>query len=865
MKRTLLLLSVFIFLVAALCATLSACSFFSTKKEEEPSTEYSEWAQNRDGTHSRYLLSDPETIETEECTITTKVVSATCSNEGYVLHRCEKCKYSYRTDVTPIDPDAHAIVHHEAKLPSCTAEGWDAYDTCSLCSYTTYDHPIAATGHTFGEWEYDSPMKHSRVCLNCSVRGYADHATVEDAAVVATCTQTGLTAGSHCTICNHSVITQKEIPIDSDKHDNVQIDYSEATCTESGSITYLCRRCEQINSTPIPPLGHQLSEEIYPAEDYHYNLCLRCNTEHNKVTHLPEVIPMVEPTCTDDGLSEGSRCSVCLHILQAQSVLPSDHTSHSTVYHPAVEASCTQKGNYEFYTCSRCSYTTYKEISPLGHDYRATEIIPATCISYEKQRYVCNRCNSDYLQTIGNVHVDHLYDGHVCRYCLRDEYYEHSEDFLSHGNTTDDLLAFSDTHTLALFFDYLFSDWVTDYKYFSYTGATTSNYHEIFQEAMHQLTAQNWTYECSYSYSSLDSSIAYFRICCAHTGDRSSETICSLTPLMGTYPLSAREQQDFLTIGTINDARGESYTAFPYLSRTHTKEVTTSDQLFYAFSHGYLPLPKAGSSAERILNAAKAVNREIISDDMSDALKIYAIMQWIVKQVTYDYGAFDASESGSFDAWKYTSWYAEGVFDYQLSVCDGISKAVCILAGLEDILCIRVVDSDHAWNRVYLDAGTGEKCWYVLDATHANASVNASYEILVLSQYLITDAQKSSYGHTAINYAGTAAAVTSINPFALLHFGSAEANEGNDLVINSDEDFLALFTYVLAERQSSTTDLFSFECFLPLSYCANESGAMEKLQAQMKALGFYGSFSHSFTNMTFAGESGLRAAIYLNK
>ena len=46
---------------------------------------------------------------------------------------CEKCGAEYGEK----DPNNHDLVHHDAKAPSCTEIGWDAYETCSRCDYTT--------------------------------------------------------------------------------------------------------------------------------------------------------------------------------------------------------------------------------------------------------------------------------------------------------------------------------------------------------------------------------------------------------------------------------------------------------------------------------------------------------------------------------------------------------------------------------------------------------------------------------------------------------------------------------------------------------------------------------------------------------
>ena len=70
--------------------------------------------------------------------------------------------------------------------------------------------------------------------------------------------------------------------------------------------------------------------------------------------------------------------------------------------------------------------------------------------------------------------------------------------------------------------------------------------------------------------------------------------------------------------------------------------VSTSDQLFYAFEHGYMPIAREGSVAQTMLNKAKTVSRKIIDNNMSDLDKVRAIYLWLVQEVQYDYGIANA-------------------------------------------------------------------------------------------------------------------------------------------------------------------------------------------------------------------------------
>ena len=74
--------------------------------------------------------------------------NATCTEDGTETAKCEICEV---TDTRTDEGSAlgHDIEYHAGKEPTCTAIGWNAYETCSRCDYTTYQE-IAATGHTPG-------------------------------------------------------------------------------------------------------------------------------------------------------------------------------------------------------------------------------------------------------------------------------------------------------------------------------------------------------------------------------------------------------------------------------------------------------------------------------------------------------------------------------------------------------------------------------------------------------------------------------------------------------------------------------------------------------------------------------------------
>ena len=94
--------------------------------------------------------------------------------------------------------------------------------------------------------------------------------------------------------------------------------------------------------------------------------------------HKTVKIEAVAATCTESGLTEGEKCSVCGEILVAQEVV--EALGHDEVEHEAKEPTCTEIGWDAYVTCTRCDYTTYVEKEALGHDMAdATCTEPASC------------------------------------------------------------------------------------------------------------------------------------------------------------------------------------------------------------------------------------------------------------------------------------------------------------------------------------------------------------------------------------------------------------------------------------------------------------------------------------------------------
>lgn len=97
---------------------------------------WGEWSSAGNGTHTRSCTNYCREVDTAKCT----GGKATCSAKAV----CEVCGGEYGEK----DSNNHDLVQHAAKAPTCTEKGWDAYDTCSRCDYTTYAE-LPALNHDY--------------------------------------------------------------------------------------------------------------------------------------------------------------------------------------------------------------------------------------------------------------------------------------------------------------------------------------------------------------------------------------------------------------------------------------------------------------------------------------------------------------------------------------------------------------------------------------------------------------------------------------------------------------------------------------------------------------------------------------------
>ena len=186
--------------------------------------------------------------------------AATCVSPPVYYTNCAYC-YRKGTDtyVHPWygpDPNNHDLVHHDAKAPTCTEIGWDAYDACQRegCTYTTKVE-IPALKHKLVHHDAKAP----------------------------TCTETGWEEYDTCSRCDYT--TKVELP--ALKHDLVHHDAKAPTCTEIGWNEYdACQRegCDYTTKVEIPAPGHDYTEKVVKPTcgkgGYTLHTCKKCNDSY---------------------------------------------------------------------------------------------------------------------------------------------------------------------------------------------------------------------------------------------------------------------------------------------------------------------------------------------------------------------------------------------------------------------------------------------------------------------------------------------------------------------------------------------------------------------------------------------------------
>ena len=302
----------------------------------------------------------------------TVTTDPTETSEGIKTFKCTACGET-KSQSIPVLGHIHKYTY-VATAPSCTEQGYTTY-TCA-CGHSYADNYTAALGHK----------------------------AVTDAAVAATCVKSGLTSGSHCSVCGVTIKAQETVAALGHSWDKGTVTKPATEATE-GVKSFTCVTCGETKTQSIPVLGHThkytaaVSEATCTERGFTTFIC-KCGhvyIDHyvNAAGHKAVADAAVAASCTATGLSTGSHCSVCGVTIKAQETVAA--LGHSwdkgTVTKPATEATEGVKS----FTCDTCGESKTQSIPVLSHTHKYDSAITApTCVEKGYTTHICP-CGDSYV------------------------------------------------------------------------------------------------------------------------------------------------------------------------------------------------------------------------------------------------------------------------------------------------------------------------------------------------------------------------------------------------------------------------------------------------------------------------------------
>ena len=209
---------------------------------------------------------DPSETCTHETTEWVVDAKATCSAEGSKHKECVSCKKNLET--ATIAKTAHTEEVVNGKAATCTEDGLTAGKKCSICQAVILEQQkIDALNHSEGDWIID---KNAEVGVDGSKH-------------------------KECTRC-HIPLKTEVIPALEETHVCAGVEWvvvTPATCKEKGVTSFICSCGKSLKTAELGLVGH---------------------TE--------ETVLGTAATCTEEGRTDGKKCSVCQISTVSQIIIP---------------------------------------------------------------------------------------------------------------------------------------------------------------------------------------------------------------------------------------------------------------------------------------------------------------------------------------------------------------------------------------------------------------------------------------------------------------------------------------------------------------------------------------------------------------
>ena len=200
-------------------------------------------------------------------------VDATCTEDGYSGDTCP-CGYIRNKQILPAT--GHSEENYDAKAPTCTEIGWNAYVTCSRCSYSTYVVK-AATGHANADkWTDNGDGTCSDICTNgCGTALETKEHQID---------------ANGCVHCTYHAFTYNVVSVNGQKEVHLLTAGKDIDdlIDENGVLTIP----EYINGMPVTTIGYGTTENI-DGKDYFVGISpFRGNTDITSVI-IPNTVKRI--------------------------------------------------------------------------------------------------------------------------------------------------------------------------------------------------------------------------------------------------------------------------------------------------------------------------------------------------------------------------------------------------------------------------------------------------------------------------------------------------------------------------------------------------------------------------------------------
>lgn len=349
------------------------------------------------------------------------IQSQDCTHPEITRYRCTRCKDPKDVETKPSLGGHKWKAGDITKEPTCTVNGEQQY-TCTVCNQSKTE-PVKATGH---DWQINKILSAATCTSNgiaryiCKTCGYGENHTITATGhkpeirnkKEATCSSTGYTGDTYCSVCNKKLSSGETIA--KKEHTWVKQDNIPATCEKGEMEVEKCSVCGETKETEISdPLGHDYGEWVVikkpTCTKYGLNkrYCKRCNdfevdTPEPTGHQHTKIIDQKPATCEEKGYTGDVYCEDCRVIIQDGKEIAA--TGHDWDDGKITKEPTQTATGIKTYTCKTCKKTKEETIPMLkGHHWdQGTITKQPTCTEQGEKTYKCTDedCNETYTESI---------------------------------------------------------------------------------------------------------------------------------------------------------------------------------------------------------------------------------------------------------------------------------------------------------------------------------------------------------------------------------------------------------------------------------------------------------------------------------